>query len=187
MVKRRNPEMSAGFTLIEVLITVVIIAIGLLGLATLQVTSLNSQLEAYHRAQALMLLEDMASRIRANAAVAQAGGYTVAVIDDYGLASEEDCSLETTTAAKDLCEWNLALAGAGVTLDAANLGSALGARGCIENIAGTAFGETIIRLTVAWQGTVATAAPNSLCGQGEYGDDALRRAVTLDTVLGDLS
>ena len=61
-----------GFTLIEVLLTIVLIGIGLLGLATLQVTSLNNQMEAYQRTQALMMLEDMANRIRSNSAAATA-------------------------------------------------------------------------------------------------------------------
>ncbi len=48
----RFPLASRGFTLIEVLVTIVILAVGLLGLALLQTTSLNNQLEAYQRAQA---------------------------------------------------------------------------------------------------------------------------------------
>jgi len=179
----------SGFTLIEVLITIVILAVGLLGLAGLQVTSLNNQLESYQRAQALLLLEDMANRIRANADAARAGNYTVG--DQYGLTGAVNCANPAfTIAQRDLCEWNIALAGSGVMLDTEAVGGVLGARGCIENIDGSDFGETNIRLTIAWQGMSPTKAPpdSIACGKDQYGDpDSYRRVARLDTVLADLS
>lgn len=59
-----------GFSLIEVLVTIVILLIGLLGLAGLQGRALTSQMESYQRSQALILLKDMADRIDANRNVA---------------------------------------------------------------------------------------------------------------------
>ena len=55
-----------GISLIEVLITMVILAIGLLGLVGLQGRLQVLQMESYQRAQALMLLQDMSSRIALN-------------------------------------------------------------------------------------------------------------------------
>lgn len=186
---------SQGFTLIEVLITIIIVSIALLGLAGLQMTSLNNQLESYQRAQAMLLLEDMANRIRANSAEARDNAYTLG--DQYGLGAIEDCALKTTTAARDLCEWNTAISGAGITLDSENVGSVLGARGCIENVTGTVgsdYGEIHLRLTIAWQGISPTKAPNEFvtCGKDQYGGtpdrpDSYRRVARLDTVLADLS
>ena len=60
---------QTGFTLIEVLVTLLIIAIGLLGLGALQVNTMNDQFEANQRAYATSLVDDMASRIRANNAI----------------------------------------------------------------------------------------------------------------------
>jgi type IV pilus assembly protein PilV len=57
---------NAGFTLIEVLIAMVVLAIGLLGLAGLQVTSLRNNQSAYNRSQATQLAYDLADRMRAN-------------------------------------------------------------------------------------------------------------------------
>lgn len=57
---------AAGFTLIEVLIAVVLLAGGLLGLAALQAASLKNNQSAYNRSQATQLAYDMADRIRAN-------------------------------------------------------------------------------------------------------------------------
>lgn len=57
---------NSGFTLIEVLIAVVLLAGGLLGLAALQAASLKNNQSAYNRSQATQLAYDMADRIRAN-------------------------------------------------------------------------------------------------------------------------
>ena len=187
-----STSVSRGFTLIEVLITIVILAVGLLGLALLQTTSLSNQLEAYQRAQAMLLLEDMANRIRVNSAAARAGAYPDD--DQYGLLTEEVCADETVTADRDLCDWNTALAGSGVTRDVDGdgvadqlLGSLVGARGCIEEIDGSADDEHIIRLTIAWQGMSETVAPPSPCGDDQYGPDTQRRVASIDTVLANLA
>lgn len=57
---------QAGFSLIEVLITVVILSIGLLGIAGLQATALKNNHSAYLRTQATLLSYDMGDRMRAN-------------------------------------------------------------------------------------------------------------------------
>jgi type IV pilus assembly protein PilV len=179
---------SQGFTLIEVLVTFLIMAIGLLGLAGLQLSTLNSQFEAYQRTQANLLIEDMANRIRANSIAARADNYTVN--DQYGLLPEPPSPGCTalTGAARDLCLWDSALKGADVDLSGQKVGSMVSARGCIASIEGTIDNEKIIRVTVAWQGTSPTATPSSSCGQGNYGDnDSYRRVASLDVVLANLA
>jgi len=57
---------KSGFTLIEVLIAMLVLSVGLLGLAGLQARGLKNNLSAYHRGQATQLAYDMADRIRAN-------------------------------------------------------------------------------------------------------------------------
>ena len=58
--------MNKGFSMVEVLVTIVILTIGLLGLAGLQGRASTAQMESYQRSQALILLADMADRINAN-------------------------------------------------------------------------------------------------------------------------
>jgi type IV pilus assembly protein PilV len=57
---------EAGFTLMEVLVTVVILSIGLLGVAGLQYNSLKGNKDAMHAAQAVVLAMEAADRVRAN-------------------------------------------------------------------------------------------------------------------------
>lgn len=54
-----------GISLIEVLVTALILGVGLLGVAALQVTSINSSQEGYFRSQATEIGENLASKLRA--------------------------------------------------------------------------------------------------------------------------
>jgi len=62
----RMGESAAGFTLLEVLVAVMVLSIGLLGLASLQVNGLRFNHSAYMRTQATLLAEEIADRMRAN-------------------------------------------------------------------------------------------------------------------------
>ncbi|TGN38448.1 type IV pilus modification protein PilV [Marinobacter confluentis] len=55
-----------GFGLIEILVALLILAIGLLGMASLQTTSLQQTTGSQARTQAIFLAEDIVERIRAN-------------------------------------------------------------------------------------------------------------------------
>lgn len=61
-----QPRQAAGMTLLEVLITLIIVSIGLLGVAALNVKTLGANRTALLRARAVLLAADMADRIRAN-------------------------------------------------------------------------------------------------------------------------
>lgn len=68
-----------GLTLVEILITVVIMSVGLLGVAALHLTSLRNGYDSSSRSRATWLANDIADRMRANQLVAQQGGYNVAI------------------------------------------------------------------------------------------------------------
>lgn len=68
----------AGFTLLEVLVSIVILAIGLLGVAGLQARSIRNNQSAYLRSQATLLAYDVIDRMRVNTILARAGSYSVA-------------------------------------------------------------------------------------------------------------
>jgi type IV pilus assembly protein PilV len=62
-------------TLIEVLVTLVIISVGLLGVAALQLATVRNNYDAFVRSQAAVLAGDMLDRMRANRAAALSGAY----------------------------------------------------------------------------------------------------------------
>lgn len=101
-----STRQQQGATLIEVLIAVVVLSIGLLGLAGLQVTSVQSNHSAYQRSQASLLASDLADRMRANRTQALTNAY----VADYATSSSSN-NVSGTRAQKDLAEWlnNLAL------------------------------------------------------------------------------
>jgi type IV pilus assembly protein PilV len=67
-----------GTTLIETLVALLVLSIGLLGVAALQVNALQNNQMAHVRSQASVLAYDLADRMRANRAAALAGLYNVA-------------------------------------------------------------------------------------------------------------
>lgn len=94
-----------GFSLIEVLVAMIILAVGLLGIAGLFANSLKSTDNAYMHSQAVVLAYDMGDRIRANPSV----------LADYAqtppaTAPNKDCHASVCTKAElalaDLYEWN---------------------------------------------------------------------------------
>jgi type IV pilus assembly protein PilV len=109
-----------GFTLIEVLIATVVLAIGLLGLAGLQATSLRNNQSAYNRSQATQLAYDIADRMRANTA-AQAN-YLTASMAPTAATAKANCKNTTgcstaDMAENDLFEWNAAITAPGILPD----------------------------------------------------------------------
>jgi len=175
-------RLHKGFSLIEVLVTIVILVIGLLGLAGLQFRALTAQMESYQRSQALVLLQDMAARINDNRA--NAVNYVTTTPLGTGNTGYAGCTPGGSgSAADDECEWNNALLGSAETDSSTNnpVGAMIGARGCILQITPAASGVPGQYLVaVAWQGLNPTKSPAVNCGNGSYGtNDALRRAVTL--------
>ena len=172
-----------GFTLIEVLVTLLIVAIGLLGLGALQVSTINDQFEANQKAYATWMVDDMADRIRANGNAAS--DYIGTGFGTKTGAGFTSCSAITTTAQRDLCHWNSLIAGSHVTgADDENLGSSLGAVGCVRQ-GPTTNSSRSFRVVIAWQGVKASAAPNDkiVCGKDDITDATLRRVVFRDVYL----
>ena len=75
----RLPHAVAGFTLVEVLITFVVMSVGLLGIAALHTASLRNNLDSALRTQASALAADIADRMRSNRTAAIAGAYDIAL------------------------------------------------------------------------------------------------------------
>ena len=82
---------SQGFSLIEVLITVIITSVGLLAYAALQMNGLKQTNSALIRSEASILTSDIADRIRANTPGALAGGYNHALVGKTSIDCSSSC------------------------------------------------------------------------------------------------
>ena len=179
---------GSGFSLIEVLVALIITALGLLGLAALQAKLQVSGIESYQRAQALLLVQDMGDRIATNRKHA-ADYVTTSGALGTGDTPTADCSTLSTIALQDRCEWSKTLQGEAEKSGNAQRGAMTGARGCIQDL-----GNASYLVSVAWQGMIPLTAPAGVtCGAGLYGtsgtpcaDDKCRRAVTTIVRIGTL-
>jgi len=96
---------QAGFTLVEVLIAVLVLSVGLLGLAALQTIGTRVNHSAHLRSVATQLGYDMFDRMRANQDGFQKGFYNLPSASSSGCFSGTACTSEQV-AKEDVFEWN---------------------------------------------------------------------------------
>jgi type IV pilus assembly protein PilV len=188
--RRHRDHPEQGTTMLEVLITIVILAFGLLGLAGLQSKIFVTEMESYQRGQAVLLLNDMVERINANRNAAATYVLAAGTTLGTGDAEPADCSGAAAGTARDKCEWSNELKGAAETSGGAKVGGMIGALGCVDLIQAQDATAGVCRpgiylVTVAWQGLNATSIPSATCGQNAFGsDDRLRRALSARVSIG---
>ena len=198
---------NAGFTLIEVLVSMLIIALGLLGLAGLQVRMQQAEFESYQRSQAVVLLYDMVERIQSNRATANCFRFTTDTTAGTpyvgtGANAPTGCAGGTTAADNAMAdaamaEWDSLLEGASEKSGVNSVGAMVGARGCVSYggaatevvnpVGGTIAGTGIYTVTVVWQAAADSAAPTVNCGNGLYGAETKRRAVSTTFRMAELN
>jgi type IV pilus assembly protein PilV len=105
---------TSGFTIVEVLVSLVILSIGLLGIAKLVLYSAHSNDSAYLRSQATQLAYEILDNMRANPTAAAAGNYntaltTAAVNPGYSCLNAA-CPVAANLAAYDVYAWKTRLA-----------------------------------------------------------------------------
>jgi type IV pilus assembly protein PilV len=186
---------QTGFSMIEVLVTMIILLLGLLGLAGTMMQSQRSENESYQRVQALVLLQDMVARINTNRQAAACYVFTTdasagspylgtsatatPACNSVGTAAQQALAIQ------DMQEWSALLEGAAELSGTVSVGAMNGARGCVTYDAATG----IYQVSVAWQGLGKTAAqPDAwACAKGNYGDDdAWRRVVSVPLRIANL-
>jgi type IV pilus assembly protein PilV len=203
--QRISFALVAGYSLIEVMIAMFVVAVGLMGLAGLQARALNAEIEAASRGQALALANDMAERMAANLAAVKNplgtatynmhSGGTNTVFDPaahtltvYGTGSANTsttaaaCAAKTIMAERDLCEWDIALKGISeASTSGAKIGAMSGARGCVFQQAANVY-----EIDVIWQGRDATGAVASDLTCGSSAITSKRRGVSKRIRVADL-
>jgi type IV pilus assembly protein PilV len=131
-------QFQTGFSLIEVLIALLVISVGVLGVAGMQASGLRNNASAYHRTQANALAYDLLDSMRSNRAAALSGEYAKAPPGDV-------------QAAADLASWKASLfdllpSGTGaVTCDTSSVS--------INRGSSVTFDGTVCQVTVSWDDT----------------------------------
>ena len=93
-------KQQRGSNLIEVLVTVLVVSIGLLGMASLQLKAMALNLATYQKLQASNLAYEIADSLVLNSSQARAGQYTLALAD-----SEPQNADVGSKAELDLLHW----------------------------------------------------------------------------------
>lgn len=144
-----SPARARGFSLIEALVALVVLSVGLLTVAALQVYGLRNEAIALNGTRATLLASDLVDRIRANPAGAEfyelglgdgAPAPDVDCVDTIDVEVAAPCD-PATLAAYDLWSWRQAMAAGG------SLGIPSG-RGAVEYLPGN---PDVHRITVAWR------------------------------------
>jgi type IV pilus assembly protein PilV len=138
---------QAGFSIVEVMVAMVVMAVGMLGIASLYVTTLRSSGSAMSRMQAVNLASDIADRIRANRYAK--GAYADTAAEKPCIGITQDCTKDDM-AANDLYLWQK-------QIDDLLPGSAEDSEGTIVYTAGAGDEPDSYTITVTWKepGTAA--------------------------------
>ncbi|KEI71789.1 type IV pilus modification protein PilV [Endozoicomonas elysicola] len=177
-----------GFTMIEVLVAMIIISVGLLGIAGLVVESRKNIVEVQQRSTALQLAEDLLARINANNSglTSYNGTITATPVQPGTLCNgaNSNCT-PAQTAAFDLWQWGSALYGNEVQTAANN-----NAGGLISPLACININNTDVTLTIVWRGkfTRPDTRPAVTCGDADTDyrstvDNDLRRVMVIETTI----
>jgi type IV pilus assembly protein PilV len=197
---------NRGATLIEVLIAILVLAVGILGLMGLQINGKRTNYEALQRSAAVGLAQDMMNRIRANPSVATGGAVLNSNYDTGdstlhtftaggvggGQITSTPTNCATTTcsttqlAAYDLWAWEKKLD------DAVTSNGLINPTGCIDVDNTTAVDGSLVTVMVAWESKIdldqtdlLARMPALKCGGDgsgtKYGTGNTRRQAVITT------
>jgi len=151
--RRSQQAQQTGFSLLEVLIALLILAVGLLGLAALQNMGLRLNSQSYERTQATILIDDMVDRMRANSAGVVAGDYNslMPTLTNVPPTAAQNCEVTvcastSAVASYDANRWITTIAGTG-----AQRAALAGGMGRITPAGGVAGGGLLFDISVSWQ------------------------------------
>jgi type IV pilus assembly protein PilV len=116
---------QSGISLIEVLVSVLVLSIGLLGIAGLQTSALTTNFVSYQYTQAAMLTASMVERMRANGSGVQGSFYKLTAGTTFtGIAPTVNCESASCTPQQQ-ANWDVALWYGAVTGNTGSLGSSV--------------------------------------------------------------
>lgn len=181
---------SSGFSLIEVLFAIFIFAVGLLGIAGLQLFAKQNNFDAVQRTSAALLVNEIAEKIRANPASAALYASSVTDLANATLpttvCTKATACTSDNLAAFDLRNWYEAILGVSEQSSGGNsVGGLVSPSACISSVT-NAVGEVVgYDIAIAWRGKAAMTNPtSSACGEDPdvYGTDNVYRRVIVFSI-----
>lgn len=138
-----------GFSLVELVIAMAVMAIGIVGAVATQATAKRSGLDASQRSKATYFANDMIERMRLNSTQLDAYAATDYGTSEFSIETEVDCSINTpctpqNMALYDQFQWHLLLSGKSVLSGERQTGGLVKPTGCIQNNAG------YVTIVVSW-------------------------------------
>lgn len=156
--KKFRYKLSQGFTLMEILVALLVLSIGLLGMAGMQVFALSSNYDAYLRTQATFFAYELVDKLAANRAESLSGGYDTSLSSIAG--SIVNCQTVTANcspnelAVFEVTQWKCAL---GSYQGNSVCNAPLNLTPTLPNGDGTVTRNgSQITVTVQWQGRTST-------------------------------
>ena len=167
-------------TFIEVLVALVILVTGILGAVAMQASAKKGSFDAMQRSAASALAQDILERMRSNDSTALVGYAKT----DYGEKLDDVPAKRCNTVAtvctpaemiiNDMFEWEMALMGADVKNDQANVAGLVGSRACISHALNA------VTVVVSWEArTEISDSKKNACGTA----DAKRRQVIVEAFI----
>lgn len=184
-----------GFGLVEILVAILVVSVGFLSIAALQITAKKANFDALQRTTAVILAKDIVERMRANPVVLMryltpAGGVGGGSLTQPGQTCTFDSKCNSGQLADyDMWHWEQAMDGASENREidsvVTNTGGLVNPAGCVIGPSAGAAG--VYTITVVWRGlSELTNLSADTCGtgSGNYGsNEELRRILTFNTYI----
>ncbi len=183
------PVGQRGVGMIELLIAMLVFAVGVLGMASMQLAAKRNLYESTQRSIATGLNRDILERMRSNP-----HRLNLYVVDKMSTvtAASRDCAFNSCDpnelAAYDLMDWSVLLNGQNelVTIDG---GTTIASGGLVKSLACITNDEGSVRVAIAWKGASEMLDPNEPCGKddifytGSAAGMSYRRAQTMTSYI----
>lgn len=169
--RRAGRQHCAGLTLIEVMVAVLVLAVGLLGIAGLQSAALANNLISYQYTQASTLAQALIERMRANRQAVLDGSYLLAAAATPAAASVDCAASGVRCSPQQQAQWDLATLYAQLSAAANTANLPAGPRailpsGRLSVSCESGCGERALRVVTIYWDAARSGATGTACSDG---------------------
>ncbi|WP_028762789.1 type IV pilus modification protein PilV [Shewanella colwelliana] len=152
-----------GFSLIEVMVSLVIMVIGLIGIFNLHIVAKRGSFESFQQTQASYYANDIINRMKLNSTQLASYAGTYSGIPSSATACNAAACTPSQMQLRDIYEWQSSFTGADETVGSQNVGGLDTPTACIEVNTDTVTNTNTVTVVLAWRGirktTIDTGSP----------------------------